>query len=85
MKAMIIEMAKKNIDGFVLAHNHPIGATSPSKEDYKFTKDVCHVSKIMSCMFYDHIIVGPNTDAVNNDWRNYSNMNEYIIKCYTEI
>lgn len=43
---------------FILAHNHPSGSTSPSKEDISITKRIDELSKMMDISMLDHIIIG---------------------------
>ena len=45
---------------FVIAHCHPSGDTTPSKEDIAFTKQLKSASEIMSISMLDHIIIGQN-------------------------
>ena len=44
--------------GIILAHNHPSGDPSPSKEDIEATQNLVKASKIMNIDLLDHIIVG---------------------------
>ncbi|MBU4142706.1 DNA repair protein RadC [Patescibacteria group bacterium] len=41
----------------ILAHNHPAGNLTPSKEDVKITKNLVAASKIIDIDILDHIIV----------------------------
>lgn len=49
-----------NTSKFILAHNHPSGDTTPSKEDITTTKKIKEVSELMGVQFLDHIIIGEN-------------------------
>ena len=49
-----------NTSKFILAHNHPSGDTTPSKEDIATTKKIKEVSELMGVQFLDHIIIGEN-------------------------
>ena len=42
----------------VLAHNHPSGDVTPSKQDIDFTRGICKAGKIMGIELVDSIIVG---------------------------
>lgn len=42
----------------LLAHNHPSGDTTPSKEDIMLTSQISEVGKIMNINLLDHIIIG---------------------------
>ena len=49
-----------NASSIILAHNHPAGSTTPSKEDKEVTKRIEEAGKIMGIELLDHIIVGDN-------------------------
>lgn len=50
------QVLKCNSQQFIIAHNHPSGDTTPSKEDIIFTKKVEKAASIMGISFIDHII-----------------------------
>lgn len=41
----------------ILAHNHPSGNVSPSREDYQVTKRLCQSASIIGIEILDHIII----------------------------
>jgi len=43
-------------NSFVLAHNHPSGDITPSREDIEFTEKIKKAAEIMQINFLDHII-----------------------------
>lgn len=47
-----------NAAGFILAHNHPSGDLTPSKDDMTATKRLQEVGELMGIDLLDHIIVG---------------------------
>ena len=47
-----------NAPSFILAHNHPSGDPTPSKEDVKLTQRVEKLSKLLEVDFLDHVIIG---------------------------
>ena len=47
--------------GVVLAHNHPGGLPSPSREDFSVTDKVRAASEFIGIQLYDHIIVGQDS------------------------
>lgn len=47
-----------NANNIVLAHNHPSGDTTPSKEDMKVYRIIKQASKIMGIGFIDNLIIG---------------------------
>ena len=42
----------------ILAHNHPSGDPSPSKDDIELTKRIIEASKILEIEVLDHVIIG---------------------------
>jgi len=44
----------------IMAHNHPSGDPSPSKEDHSVTKKIIESGKILDVELLDHIIIGRN-------------------------
>lgn len=46
-----------NSDKFILAHNHPSGDPTPSKEDMKTTNKVETAASVMGLTLLDHIII----------------------------
>lgn len=44
--------------GIIIAHNHPSGDPTPSKEDIEITKKLVEAGKIMNIDILDHIIIG---------------------------
>lgn len=44
----------------ILAHNHPSGDPTPSKEDIGLTKKLVEAGEILGIKVLDHIIVGVN-------------------------
>jgi DNA repair protein RadC len=46
-----------NASSFMVCHNHPSGATEPSDEDIKLTKNLKSSGEIMGISMLDHIIL----------------------------
>jgi len=42
----------------ILAHNHPSGDASPSREDLALTLRMCDVGKLLGITVLDHVVVG---------------------------
>lgn len=57
-----------NAASFVVAHNHPSGILTPSKEDVDVTYRLAEVGNVMGIKLIDHLIV-------SNDW--YYSMMEH--------
>jgi DNA repair protein RadC len=51
---------KHSATGIIVAHNHPSGNPTPSKEDIIVTRKIVEAAKIMDIIVVDHIIVGKN-------------------------
>jgi len=49
---------KKGAANIILAHNHPSGDSTPSKEDISVTKTIVQAGKLLSIPLNDHIIIG---------------------------
>lgn len=49
-----------NAAGFIIAHNHPSGDLTPSKDDLTMTKRLTEAGELMGIDLMDHIIVGDN-------------------------
>jgi len=47
--------------GVILAHNHPSGDPTPSREDVELTRRLVDCGKLLGIQVLDHIIVGDNT------------------------
>lgn len=47
-----------NCAAIILAHNHPSGDGTPSKEDLALTQKMCKAGRILGIPVLDHIIVG---------------------------
>jgi len=43
--------------GIIVAHNHPSGNTSPSRQDIETTRRLCEAGKLMGIPLIDHIII----------------------------
>lgn len=49
-----------NSANYILAHNHPSGDTTPSKEDISLTMRLNEASKIIGIEMLDHLVIGSN-------------------------
>ncbi len=47
-----------NASAMILAHNHPSGVTTPSREDYAVTKRLREAGRTLGVDVLDHLIVG---------------------------
>lgn len=46
-----------NCAAVIVAHNHPSGEPSPSREDHEITKRLCEAGKLLGVPVLDHLIV----------------------------
>ncbi len=49
---------KHRAHSMIIAHNHPSGDSTPSKEDFEMTKFLSMGCKLMGICFLDHLILG---------------------------
>ena len=51
-----------NAASMILAHNHPSGEISPSREDALLTKRMAQACKLIGIPLLDHVIIGANNE-----------------------
>ena len=51
---------KKSASAMIVAHNHPSGDPSPSREDIEVTKRLIQAGEILGIDILDHVIIGEN-------------------------
>jgi DNA repair protein RadC len=49
-----------------VAHNHPSGNLSPSKEDKALTQSIIEAGKILNIRLIDHLVVGVTPNGVRD-------------------
>jgi DNA repair protein RadC len=54
---------KNNSAKIILAHNHPSGVSTPSKQDIEVTRQIYEAGRIMGIELLDHIVLGKNEYA----------------------
>lgn len=54
-----------NAASLIVAHNHPSGDTTPSKEDISVTERLVEVGDVMGIEVLDHIIIGEGRDYLS--------------------
>ncbi len=54
---------KRGCTAAIIAHNHPSGDPTPSREDIAITIRLVDAAKILGVRLLDHIVVGRRTDA----------------------
>lgn len=60
MKEVLSESVKVGAPKIILAHNHPSGNSTPSKQDYEVTFKLDQASKLLGIELLDHIVIGKN-------------------------
>ena len=58
IKQILSEPVKLQIPKIILAHNHPSGNSTPSKEDFEATKRIKQCCDLMGIQLLDHIVIG---------------------------
>lgn len=58
VKQILSEPVKLQMPKIILAHNHPSGNSTPSKEDIEATKRIQKCCELMGIQLLDHIIIG---------------------------
>jgi DNA repair protein RadC len=54
-------LIKRSAAALVLAHNHPSGDPTPSREDIEVTRRLVEVGKLIGIDVLDHIVIGQNS------------------------
>jgi DNA repair protein RadC len=49
--------AARNLNAIILIHNHPSGDSTPSQEDFDFSKQIAKAAKILDIELLDHVII----------------------------
>lgn len=52
-----------NASGVILAHNHPSGDPTPSKEDRELTDRLCKAGEILGIRVLDHVVIGDQANT----------------------
>ena len=58
VRIIFFELIKMKAVGFVLAHNHPSGNVTPSREDKRLTSLVSKAAETMNIKLIEHVIIG---------------------------
>jgi len=56
-REIFLSAIKDNACAIILAHNHPSGSVTPSKEDDAITKGMCKAGALMGIQVLDHLII----------------------------
>lgn len=55
----------RNASGVIIAHNHPSGIATPSKDDCTLTKRLCEAGQLVGIPVVDHVITTPSGTFVS--------------------
>lgn len=58
-----------NSAAIIVAHNHPSGDVTPSREDIKLTESLVKAGELLDIPVLDHIIIGEGSYSFKNDGR----------------
>ena len=58
LREVFREAFAKNAEAIIVAHNHPSGDPSPSKEDLRLTASLQSAATLLGIKFLDHLILG---------------------------
>jgi DNA repair protein RadC len=67
-------VVKDAAKAIIVAHNHPSGDPTPSKQDIEFTEKVEQASKLLGIQLLDHIVIG------NANYESIFSQREKILK-----
>lgn len=56
------EAVGKSAAAIIVAHNHPSGDPTPSREDLKITGDLVQAGRVMGIKLMDHVVIGHKRD-----------------------
>lgn len=51
---------QSNASSIIIAHNHPSGDTTPSKQDILLTQKLLEISKLIGIAINDHLVISEN-------------------------
>lgn len=57
-REVVMEALRINAAAVILAHNHPSGDSTPSREDFELTDRLKDILKVIDVSVLDHLIVG---------------------------
>lgn len=60
-REIFIEALKHRAVGIILAHNHPSGDPTPSREDCLLTKRVKEAGSLIGIQLLDHVVIGDHS------------------------
>lgn len=64
-RSVIRNALLSNSTSVIIAHNHPSGDPTPSKQDINFTKELKQACDYMRIRFFDHLIIGSSEKFIS--------------------
>jgi len=65
-REVVKEALRLNAAAIILAHNHPSGDSTPSREDIALTEKLREILKVIDVKVLDHLIVGDEVNALSD-------------------
>ena len=65
-REVVKEALRLNAAAIILAHNHPSGDSTPSREDISLTNKLQEILKVVDVKVLDHLIVGDEVNALSD-------------------
>ena len=65
-REVVKEALRLNAASVILAHNHPSGSSSPTREDIEITRILKHILLVVDVLVLDHIIVGDDVTSLSD-------------------
>jgi DNA repair protein RadC len=56
IRPIIARAIALNARSMMIAHNHPSGDATPGPQDYRFTRQLCHLLRALDVQIEDHLI-----------------------------
>ncbi len=56
IRPIIARAIALNARSMMIAHNHPSGNATPGPQDYRFTRQLCHLMRALDVQIEDHMI-----------------------------
>ncbi|MGC8819696.1 MAG: RadC family protein [Fervidobacterium sp.] len=59
----------RNSSGIIIAHNHPSGDPTPSKDDIDITKRIKKAGELLGIALFDHVIIGRTYNSLRQNFK----------------
>lgn len=65
-REVVKEALRVNAASVILAHNHPSGSSSPTRQDIEITRMLKNILLVIDVLVLDHIIVGDDVTSLSD-------------------